>query len=87
MPPSCVNHDLLTSQVQLTLSYNCTKYGVYVAMVTFKMTLLMNKWANIVMYDGCVHPLAKALPPLVSNLWWNIVMHDWNLDEKSNGKW
>ena len=55
-------------------------------MVTFQMTLLMNKWTNIVMDDGSVHPLAKTLPSLVSNLWWNIVMDDWNLDEKSLGK-
>ena len=23
----------------------------------------------------------------VTNLWWNIVMDDWNVDEKSLGKW
>ena len=51
------------------------------------MTLLMNKWANISMDDGWVYPLAKNLPSFVNNLWWNIVMDDWNLDEKSLGKW
>ena len=51
------------------------------------MTLLMNKWTNIVISDGWVHPLAKALSSLVSNLWWNIVMDVGNLDEKSHGKW
>ena len=51
------------------------------------MTLHMNKWTNVVMDDGWVHPLANALPPLVNNLWWNMVMDDWNLDEKSFGKW
>ena len=45
------------------------------------MTLLINKWTNIVMDDGWVHALAKTLPSLVGKLWWNIVMHDWNLDE------
>jgi hypothetical protein len=55
----------------------------YVTMVTFQMTLLINKWTNIVMDDKWVHPLAKTLPSLVSNLWWNIVMDDRILD----GKW
>ena len=38
-----------------------TKYDIqqhtvlYVTMVTFRMTFLMNKWTNIVMDDGCVH--------------------------------
>ena len=38
-----------------------TKYDIqqhtvlYVTMVTFQMTFLMNKWTNIVMDDGCVH--------------------------------
>ena len=59
----------------------------YVIMVTFWTTLLMNKWTNIVMDDGWVHPLAKTLPSLVNNLWWNIVMDDVNLDEESLGKW
>ena len=52
-----------------------------VIMVTFWMTLLVNKWTNIVTDDERVHPLAKTLPPLVNNLWWNIVMDAWNLDE------
>ena len=56
-------------------------------MVTFGMTLLMNKWTNIVMDEGWVHPLAKTLPSLVSNSWWNVVMDDWNLDENPLGKW
>jgi hypothetical protein len=58
-----------------------------VIIVTFSMTLLMNKWTNIVMDDGWVHLLAKTLPSLVSHFWWNIVMDDWKLDEKSLGKW
>ena len=29
----------------------------------------------------------KTLASLVSNLWWNAIMDDWNLDEKSLGKW
>ena len=29
------------------------------------MTILKNKWANIVMDDGWVHPLSKSLPSLV----------------------
>ena len=40
---------------------------------------LIDKWSNIVMGDGWVHPLTKTLPSLVTNLWWNIVMDDWNL--------
>ena len=36
--------------------------GLYVTMVTFRMTLLMNKSTNIVMDDGRVHPMAKTLP-------------------------
>ena len=52
------------------------------------MTLLMDDWRTIVVDDGWVHPLAKALPsPLIGNLWWNIVTDDWNLDEKSLDKW
>ena len=58
-----------------------------VAMETFQMTVLMNKWTNTVMDDGWVHSLAKPLPSLVNNLWWNIVMDDWNFDEKSLGEW
>ena len=59
----------------------------YVTIITFRMTLLMNKWINNVINVGWVHPLAKTLPFLVGNLWWNIVMDDWNLDKKSLGKW
>ena len=47
----------------------------------------MNKWTNIVMDDGGVYPWAKTLPSIVSNLWQIIIMDDWNLDEKSLGKW
>ena len=50
-------------------------------------TLLMNKFTNMIMHDGRVHPLAKFLPSLVNNLWWKIVIDDWNLNEKSLGKW
>ena len=50
-------------------------------MVTFRMTLLMNKWTGIDMDDGWVHPLTKTLPSLLGNLWRYIVMNDWNLDE------
>ena len=39
-----------------------------VTMVTFWMTLLMNKFTSTIMDDGCVHPLAKTLPSVVSNL-------------------
>ena len=60
---------------------------VNVTMVALQRTLLMNKWTNIVMDEGWVYPLAKTLPSLVNNLWWNIVMDDWNLDEKTLGKW
>jgi hypothetical protein len=52
-----------------------------VTMVTFRTTQLMNKWTNVVMVDGWVHPLAKTTPSFVNNLWWNIVMDGWNLDE------
>ena len=41
-----------------------------VTMVTFRMTLHMNKWTNTIMDDGWVQPLAKTLPSLVNNLWW-----------------
>ena len=58
-----------------------------VTMVTFHMPLLMNKWTDIVLDDGGVHALAKSLPSLVGDLWQNVVMDDWNLDEKSLGKW
>ena len=60
-----------------------------VTMITFQMTLLMNKFANVnnVMDDGWVHSLAKTLPSLVNNLWWNIITNDWNLDEKPLSKW
>jgi hypothetical protein len=51
------------------------------------LTLLINKWTNVVMNDGWVHPLAKTLPSLVSNLWWKIVLDDGNMDENSFGKW
>ena len=51
------------------------------------MTLLMNKWANIVMDDRWVHPLVKTLPSLVNNKWTNFVIDDLNLDEKSLDKW
>ena len=51
------------------------------------MTLLMNKWTNIVMDDGWVHSMTKTMPSLVSNLWYNIVMGDWMLDENLLGKW
>ena len=34
----------------------------YVTMVTFQMTLLINKRTNIAMNDGWVHQLAKTLP-------------------------
>jgi hypothetical protein len=37
-------------------------------MVTFQMALHMNKFTNIAMDDGRVHPLVKTLPSPVSNL-------------------
>ena len=49
----------------------------HVTMVTFWMTLIMNKWMNIVIDDGWVHPLARTLPSLVSNLWWKYC-HGWS---------
>ena len=55
-----------------------TKYDVqchmvfYVIMVTFLITLVLNKWTNIIIDDGWVHPLAKTLPSLVNNLSWMI---------------
>ena len=52
-----------------------------VTMVTVRMTFLMDKWTNIVMDDGYVHPLVKTLSSFVSNFWRNIVMDDWNTDE------
>ena len=70
-----------------------TKYDIWchmvsnVIMVCFGMTLLMNKWTNIVMDDGWLHPLAKTQFAIVNNLWWIIVMDNWNLDETSLGKW
>ena len=76
---------------------NYTKYDIYCHMVfdvimgTFWMTILMNKWANIGMDDGWVHPLVKTLHSLVSKLWWNIVIDAWNFDENHFyliiGKW
>jgi hypothetical protein len=51
------------------------------------MILPMNEFTNNVVDDGWGHSLAKTLASLVINLWWNIVMDDWNLDEKSLGKW
>ena len=56
-------------------------------MVTFRVTILLNKWKNIVMEGGWIYPLAKTLPSLVNNLWQNIVMDDWKLDEKPLGEW
>jgi hypothetical protein len=58
-----------------------------VTMVSFWMTLSSNKWTNIVMDVGWVHPPANSLPSLVRNLWWTIVMNDWNLEEKPLDKW
>jgi hypothetical protein len=54
----------------------------HVNMITFRMTLLMNKRTNLVMDDGWVHPMAKTLPSLVRNLWQNIVMDAWNFGWK-----
>ena len=51
-----------------------TKYDIQchtvfnVTMVSFQMTPLMNKGTNIVMDDGCVHPMVQTLPSLVNNL-------------------
>ena len=42
----------------------------------------MNTWANIVMDDGWVHPLANILSSFVINFWWDIVMKDRNSDGK-----
>ena len=53
----------------------------YVIMVAFRMTLHMNKWMDIVMDDGWVHPLAETLSSIVNNLRCNIVMDDRDLDE------
>ena len=70
-----------------------TKYDIsrhtafYVTMATLRITLLMNKWTNIVMEDGWVHPLGKTLSSLANNLRWTIVMHDWKLDEWALDKW
>ena len=48
----------------------------YVNMEAFWMKFPMNKRTNIVMDDGLVHPLAKALLSFANNLWWNIIMDD-----------
>ena len=66
---------------------NYIKHDIKCYMVTFWMTLFLNKWTNTIMDGGWVRPPAKTLPSLVNILWWNIVMDDWNLDEKSLGKW
>ena len=58
-----------------------------VTMVTLWMTLLMNKWTNIVMDDKWVQMLAKTLRSLVINLWWNIVLDFWNLDKNHFSEW
>jgi hypothetical protein len=58
-----------------------------VTMVTFWRTFPTNNLIDIVIKDGRVHPLTKALPPLVSNQWWENVMDDWNLDTKPLGRW
>ena len=58
----------------------------YVTVVTFGVTLLMNKWLNIVMNDGKSLSVGQN-PSLVSKLWWNIVTHDWHLDEKLRNEW
>jgi hypothetical protein len=39
-----------------------------VTVVSFWMTLHMNKFTKIVVDDGWVHLLAKTIPSLVSNL-------------------
>ena len=57
-------------------------YGILCHYGNFLNDTFMNKWANIGMDDGWVHPLAKPLLPFVSNLWWNIIMDNWHLDEK-----
>ena len=36
-----------------------------VTMVTFPMTLLIDKWTNTITDDGPVHPSTKTLPSLV----------------------
>ena len=56
------------------LLYSYTKFNVN--MVTFWMTLLMNKFTNIVMNDGWVHPLAKTYLLLSATCDENIVMDD-----------
>ena len=44
----------------------------------------MNKWTNVVMDDGRVHPIAITLFFLVNHLWWITIMDDSILDEKSH---
>ena len=49
----------------------------------------MNKGTNTVKDDGRVHPLAKTKPYILLSTTCDehIVIDDWNLDEKSIGKW
>jgi hypothetical protein len=52
-----------------------TKCDILCHMVCCWMTILINKWTNIVMDDEWVWPLAKTLPSLVNNLWWKILIN------------
>ena len=85
---SAIYYDLNTS-VSCMFWKDYTEYEIlchllfYVTMVTFWMVLHMNKWADIVIDDGWVHPLAKTLPSLVSKC-----CHGWlKFDENLLGKW
>ena len=66
------------------LGNNYTKYDhmvFYVTMVTFQMTLHMNKWTKYC--QGRWMSPSIGQNPTISNLWWNIVTDDWYLDENN----
>jgi hypothetical protein len=60
-PPKkrCLNRILTLNVIFSVMVLMCT-------MVTFRMTLLMNKFTNTVMDDGCVHPLSATCDEILS---------------------
>ena len=65
----------------------------YVIVVTFLVTLCMNKFTYIVIptyFQFIQMPIIETNFGMIciqAILWWNIVMDDWNANEKSLSKW
>ena len=80
LPTKVTSNSLVCILTTLNILFSVSM-AFNVTMITFWMTLLINKWTNIVVGDGWVYPWPKPLPSMLLSatcgevlsdlLWWN----------------